>query len=141
MKKVMILVVSAVVLIAGGFFTLEYLKHKEEEEKFWKVQETRVAKYIHYNVKDVKSITFTERETSPMGIPRLKGYINNDQQLDFVARISTTDNFEDKFDRSGEFGKLIKDPEKSISEIENEEKEKKRKKNSLCPIFVFPTFF
>ena len=126
MKKVMILVVSAVVLIAGGFFTVEYLKHKEQEEFFWKVQETRVAKYIHYNVKDVKSITFTERETSPMGIPRLKGYINNDQQLDFVARISTTDNFEDKFDCSGELGKLIKDPEKSISEIENEEKEKKK---------------
>ncbi|MGG0079632.1 Uncharacterized protein BCZB5J_03890 [Bacillus cereus] len=126
MKKIIILGVSALLLIAGGFFTVEYLKHKEQEEFFWKVQETRVAKYIHYNVKDVKSITFTERETSPMGIPRLKGYINNDQQLDFVARISTTDNFEDKFDCSGELGKLIKDPEKSISEIENEEKEKKK---------------
>ncbi|EJQ53365.1 hypothetical protein A6279_19055 [Bacillus wiedmannii] len=124
MKKVVILGVSALLLMAGGFFTLEYLKHKEEEEKFWKVQETRVAKYIHYNVKDVKSITFTEHETSPMGIPRLKGYINNDQQLDFVARISTTENFEDKFDCSGELGNLIKDPEKSVSEIEKEEKKK-----------------
>ncbi|MGG1849324.1 DUF1433 domain-containing protein [Bacillus wiedmannii] len=124
MKKVMILVASAVVLIAGGYFTMEYLKQKEEEEKFWKVQEARVEKYIHYNIKDVKSITFTERETSPMGIPRLKGYINNDQQLDFVARISTTDNFKDKFDCSGELGKLIKDPEKSVSEIEKEEKKK-----------------
>ncbi|MCU5097967.1 DUF1433 domain-containing protein [Bacillus wiedmannii] len=124
MKKVFILIVSALLLIAGGYFTMEYLKHKEEEEKFWKVQETRVAKYIHYNVKDVKSITFTEHETSPMGIPRLKGYINNDQQLDFVARISTTENFEDKFDCSGELGNLIKDPEKSVSEIEKEEKKK-----------------
>ncbi|PEJ02243.1 DUF1433 domain-containing protein [Bacillus wiedmannii] len=125
MKKVVILIVSALVLIAGGFFTLEYLKDKEIEEKFWKVQEARVEKYIHYNIQDVKSITFTEHETSPMGIPRLKGYINNDQQLDFVARISTTENFEDKFDCSGELGKLIKDPEKSVSEIEKEEKEKK----------------
>ncbi|MED0993815.1 DUF1433 domain-containing protein [Bacillus nitratireducens] len=122
MKRVIILVVSAVVLIAGGYFTMEYLKQKEKEEKFWKAQETRVEKYIHYNVKDVKSITFTERETTPMGIPRLKGYINNDQQLDFVARISTTENFEDQFDRSGELGKLIKKPEKSVSEIEKEEK-------------------
>ncbi|SCC41722.1 DUF1433 domain-containing protein [Bacillus wiedmannii] len=125
MKKVVILIVSALLLIAGGFFTLEYLKHKELEEKFWKVQEARVEKYIHYNIIDVKSITFTERETSPMGIPRLKGYINNDQQLDFVARISTTENFEDQFNRSGELGKLIKQPEKSVSEIEKEEKEKK----------------
>ncbi|EML6321965.1 DUF1433 domain-containing protein [Bacillus cereus] len=124
MKKVIILIVSALVLIAGGYFTMEYLKHKEIEEKFWKAQEVRVEKYIHYNIKDVKSITFTERETSPMGIPRLKGYINNNQQLDFVARISTTENFEDKFDCSAELGKLIKDPEKSVSEIEKEEKKK-----------------
>ena len=77
-----------------------------------------------------------------MGIPRLKGYINNDQQLDFVARISTTENFEDKFDCSGELGKLIKDPEKSVSEIEKEEKEEKeRSKNSLCTTLVFLSHF
>ncbi|WP_146632205.1 DUF1433 domain-containing protein, partial [Bacillus cereus] len=40
------------------------------------------------------------------------------------ASISTTENFEDKFTRSGKLGKLIKNPEKSVSEIEKEEKEK-----------------
>ncbi|KLA29091.1 DUF1433 domain-containing protein [Bacillus cereus] len=126
MKKKLAIILSIICIIAGGYFTMEYLKHKEIEEKFWKAQEVRVEKYIHYNIQDVKSITFTERETSPMGIPRLKGYINNNQQLDFVARISTTENFEDKFDCSAELGKLIKDPEKSVSEIEKEEKEKKK---------------
>ncbi|MDR4941545.1 DUF1433 domain-containing protein [Bacillus wiedmannii] len=125
MKKKLVIILSIICIIAGGYFTMEYLKHKEIEEKFWKAQEVRVEKYIHYNIQDVKSITFTERETSPMGIPRLKGYINHNQQLDFVARISTTENFEDKFDCSAELGKLIKDPEKSVSEIEKEEKEKK----------------
>ncbi|PGC62025.1 DUF1433 domain-containing protein, partial [Bacillus toyonensis] len=72
MKKVMILVVSVVVLIAGGYFTMEYLKQKEEEEKFWKVQEVRVEKYIRYNIQDVKSITFTEHKVNPMGIPYIK---------------------------------------------------------------------
>ncbi|KAB7649607.1 DUF1433 domain-containing protein, partial [Bacillus sp. B2-WWTP-C-10-Post-4] len=56
MKKVMILIVSAVVIIAGGYFTMEYLKQKEIEEKFWNEQKERVEKYIHYNIKDVKSI-------------------------------------------------------------------------------------
>ncbi|MBU5217665.1 DUF1433 domain-containing protein [Bacillus albus] len=126
MKKKLVIILSIICIIAGGYFTMEYLKQKEIEEKFWKAQEVRVEKYIHYNIQDVKSITFTERETSPMGIPRLKGYINNNQQLDFVARISTTENFEDKFDCSAELGKLIKDPEKSVSEIEKEEKEKKK---------------
>ncbi|MGK8688436.1 DUF1433 domain-containing protein [Bacillus cereus] len=126
MKKKLAIILSIICIIAGGYFTMEYLKQKEIEEKFWRAQEVRVEKYIHYNIQDVKSITFTERETSPMGIPRLKGYINNNQQLDFVARISTTENFEDKFDCSAELGKLIKDPEKSVSEIEKEEKEKKK---------------
>ncbi|PEI41824.1 hypothetical protein COL87_04845, partial [Bacillus pseudomycoides] len=46
MKKIIIWFVSAVVLIAGGYFTMEYLKQKElEKEKevnFWKAQEARV---------------------------------------------------------------------------------------------------
>ncbi|KAB2353992.1 DUF1433 domain-containing protein [Bacillus toyonensis] len=126
MKKVIILVVSVVVLIAGGYFTMEYLKQKDEEEKFWKAQETRIEKYIHYNVKDVKSITFIEHKISPMGVPHINGYINDDKELWFDASIGTTENFEDGFSRTGELGKLIKDPEKSVSEIEKEEKEKRK---------------
>ncbi|MBJ7997893.1 DUF1433 domain-containing protein [Bacillus mycoides] len=129
MKKVMILVVSVVMLIAGGYFTMEYLKQKEKEEKFWNEQKERVEKYIHYNIKDVKSITFTENKISPMGVPRIKGYINNNKELDFIASISTTENFEDKFTRSGKLGKLIKNPEKSVSEIQKEEKKNKRVEN------------
>ncbi|PHA64412.1 DUF1433 domain-containing protein, partial [Bacillus toyonensis] len=91
MKKVMILVVSAVILIAGGYFTMEYLKQKEKEEKFWKAQEARVEKYIHYNIQDVKSITFTKHDISPMGVPSVEGYINDDKELWFDASISTTD--------------------------------------------------
>jgi len=125
MKKVFILGVSALLLIAGGFFTLEYLKHKEQEDKFWKVQEARVMKYIHYNIKDVKSITFTKQDVSPMGVPKLKGYINKDENLWFIAHISTTENFEDDFGCSGElYDNYVKKPKKSVSEIEKEEKKK-----------------
>ena len=124
MKKAMILVISAVILIAGGYFTMEYLKQKEKEEEFWKVQEARVEKYIHYNIKDVKSITFTENKISPMGVPHIKGYINNNKELDFTASISTTENFEDKFTRSGKLGKLIKILKNQYLKLK-----KKRKKN------------
>ncbi len=126
MKKVMILVVSAVVIIAGGYFTMEYLNQKEKEEKFWKVQEARVEKYIHYNIENVESITFSDHSVSPMGVPSVEGYINNDKELWFDASISTTDKFEDKFGCSGELDKMIKKPAKSVSEIEKEEKEKKQ---------------
>ncbi|MCB5899975.1 MULTISPECIES: DUF1433 domain-containing protein [Bacillus] len=126
MKKAMILVISAVIFIAGGYFTMEYLKQKEKEEEFWKVQEARVEKYIHYNIEGVKSITFTKKDVSPMGVPSVEGYINNDKELWFDASISTTDKFEDKFGCSGELDKMIKKPAKSVSEIENKEKEKKQ---------------
>ncbi|SFJ31076.1 Protein of unknown function [Bacillus sp. 71mf] len=102
---------------------MEYLKQKEKEEKFWKTQEARVEKYIRYNV---KSITFTKREVTPMGIPHINGYINNDKKLWFVASISTTKDFENKFGCSGELDELSKHPAKSVSEIEKEEKEKKQ---------------
>ncbi|MGE7875253.1 DUF1433 domain-containing protein [Bacillus paramycoides] len=126
MKKKLVIILSIICIIAGGYFTMEYLKQKEEEEKFWKVQEARVEKYISYDIQDVKSITFTEKSVSPMGVPSIEGYINDDKELWFDASISTTENFEDKFSRSGELGKLIKNPEKSVSEIEKEEKEKKQ---------------
>ncbi|MCU5460903.1 MULTISPECIES: DUF1433 domain-containing protein [Bacillus] len=122
MKIKLVIFTFVIFIIAGGYFTMEYLKHKEQEEKFWKVQEARVEKYIHYNIKDVKTITFKEHSVSPMGVPRLKGYINNDEKLDFIARISTTENFEDKFTCSGELDELIKKPAKSVSEIEKQEK-------------------
>ncbi|MGG0730973.1 DUF1433 domain-containing protein [Bacillus paramycoides] len=126
MKKKLVIILSIICIIAGGYFTMEYLKQKEIEEQFWKRQEARVEKYIHYNVKNVKSITFTEHKVNPMGVPYIKGYINDDKELWFNASISTTENFEDKFSRSGELRKLIKKPEKSVSEIEKEEKEKKQ---------------
>ncbi|EJS45751.1 hypothetical protein ICG_05851 [Bacillus cereus BAG1X1-3] len=105
---------------------MEYLKKKEQEEKFWKAQKTRVEKYIRYNIEDVKSITFTEHKVSPMGVPHIQGYINNNKELDFIASISTTENFENKFTRSGELDEMIKKPAKSVSEIEKEKKEKKQ---------------
>ncbi|MBF7150781.1 DUF1433 domain-containing protein [Bacillus toyonensis] len=125
MKKKLVIFISIICIIAGGYFTMEYLKQKEKEEKFWKAQEARVEKYIHYNIKDVKSITFTKQELNPMGIPTIKGYINGDQELWFVASISTTENFEDHFGCSGElYDNYMKKPAKSVSKIEKEEKAK-----------------
>ncbi|MDM5190972.1 DUF1433 domain-containing protein [Bacillus sp. DX4.1] len=127
MKKKLVIILSIICIIAGGYFTMEYLKQKEKEEKFWKDQEARIEKYIHYNIKDIKSITFTKHDISPMGVPSVEGYINDDKELWFDASISTTDNFEDKFGCSGElYDNYVKKPEKSVSEIEKEEKEKKQ---------------
>lgn len=123
MKKKLAIIVSIICIITGGYLTMEYAKKKEKEEQFWKKQEVRIEKYIRYNVNDVKSITFTKREITPMGVPHIKGYINKNEKLWFVASVSTTKNFEDKFGCSGElYDNYMKKPEKSVSEIEKEEK-------------------
>ncbi|MGG2016441.1 DUF1433 domain-containing protein [Bacillus sp. S10(2024)] len=124
MNKKIVVILSIIFIIAGGYITMEYLKHKEKEEQFWKAQEGRIEKYIHYNVKDVKSITFTKRDVNPMGVPSVSGYINGNQELWFIASISTTKDFEDDFSSSGElYDKYTKKPEKSVSEIEKEKKQ------------------
>ncbi|MFJ7765693.1 DUF1433 domain-containing protein [Bacillus toyonensis] len=126
MKKAIIIIISIIFIITGGYLGMEYLQKEEQEGLFWKQQETRIEKYIRYNIKDVQSITFTKHEVNPMGVPSVDGYINNDKELNFSASISTTKNFEDKLSRSGKLGELVKKPEKSVSEIEKEEKEKKQ---------------
>lgn len=126
MKKKLIVILSIIFIITGGYMGMKYLKYREQEEKFWKEQEVRIEKYIHYNVKDVKSIKFTKHSISPMGVPSMEGYINDDEELWFDASISTTKNFEDKFGCSGELDKMIRKPAKSVSEIEKEEKEMKQ---------------
>ncbi|MDZ5609964.1 DUF1433 domain-containing protein [Bacillus pseudomycoides] len=127
MKKKMIITLSIICIIAGGYLTMEYVKQKEKEEQFWKKQEARIEKYIYYNVKDVKSITFMKKEVSPMGVPHIEGYINNNQDLWFLATVSNTENFEGQFSCSGELDdNYIKKPEKTVSEIEKEEKAKKQ---------------
>lgn len=122
MKKKLVITLTIICIIAGGYIAMKYVEKKKQEELFWKKQEARVEKYIRYNVKDVKSIIFTKREITPMGIPHINGYINQDDKLWFIASVSTTKDFEEQLTRSGELGKLIKDPEKSVSEIEKEEK-------------------
>ncbi|PHE53633.1 DUF1433 domain-containing protein [Bacillus pseudomycoides] len=125
MKK-LVIILSIICIIAGGYFTMEYLNQKEKEEKVWKAQEARVEKYIRYNIQDVKSITFIEHKISPMGVPHIKGYINDNRELWFDAGLDDNDTFDRKLGRSGELGKLIKKPEKSVSKIEKEEKEKRK---------------
>ncbi|WP_440603447.1 DUF1433 domain-containing protein [Bacillus sp. GB_SG_008] len=126
MKKKLIVILSIFFIISGGYIGMKYFKQKEIEDQFLKEQKTRIEKYIRYNVKDVESITFTEYSVSPMGVPHINGYINNDQELWFDASVVGSKNFEDDFSSSGElYDKYTKKPEKSVSEIEKEEKEKK----------------
>ena len=67
-----------------------------------------------------------------MGVPRLKGYINNDEKLDFIAYISTTENFEDDFTCSGELDEMIKTSKICNRNCKEEKREESLHYSSLC---------
>ena len=69
-----------------------------------------------------------------MGIPKLKGYINKDEQLSFIAHISTTENFEDDFGCSGELDEMIKNLQNPYLKLKRGEG---KNKSSLCTILFF----
>ena len=59
-----------------------------------------------------------------MGVPKLKGYINKDENLWFIAHISTTEDFEDDFGCSGElYDNYVKNRKNPFPKL----KRKKRK--------------
>ncbi|EIT83700.1 hypothetical protein A374_19310 [Fictibacillus macauensis ZFHKF-1] len=120
MKKRLILSAFAFFLVIG---VIAYVAHYYEEKTFFEKQEQRVAKYIHHNLKNVKSITFTDRSNNPFVGPRISGYINNNKTLTFDVSVFGED-FGDHLFYGGELETYIKLRSKSITEIEKEEMQK-----------------
>lgn len=121
MKKrtIFILFLILILVFSGVLF---WNKHQEnvEREAFLKEEFPRIEQFLKYNYSNINKVTFTHVKVSPMGIPYIEGYINNDKELAFSASI-----FEDHFERSisipkqvGEWSKYEVD--KSVTEIQQE---------------------
>ena len=72
-----------------------------------------------------------------MGVPKLKGYINKDENLWFIAHISTTEDFEDDFGCSGELYDNYVKNRKIRFEIEKEEKKNPRVVFTITLLFSY----
>lgn len=79
---------------------------------------------MKYNVKDYKSITFTNFKRNPMDGYDITGYINNDKKLEFTAGIRSTENyqFEGDISLTGELSKPLNKNTKTVLQIEEENK-------------------
>ncbi|WP_221769201.1 DUF1433 domain-containing protein [Listeria marthii] len=121
MKKrtIFILFLILILVFSGVLF---WNKHQEnvEREAFLKEESPRIEQFLKYNYSKINKVTFTHVKVSPMGIPYIEGYINDDKELAFSASI-----FEDHFERSisipkqvGEWSKYEVD--KSVTEIQQE---------------------
>lgn len=79
-----------------------YLKIKiDEKEKrkaiYYKEQQARITLYLKHNTKEpntIKSVHFTNLETSPMGSAVIEGYINENKKDNFTAYATPEHNYQ-----------------------------------------------
>ncbi|NFY74568.1 DUF1433 domain-containing protein, partial [Staphylococcus aureus] len=64
---------------------------------YYKEQQERITLYLKHNTKEtntIKSVHFTNLETSPMGSAVIEGYINENKEDDFTAYASPEHNYQ-----------------------------------------------
>ncbi|CAC5940252.1 TPA: DUF1433 domain-containing protein [Staphylococcus aureus] len=93
MSKNKILILTSIMLIilisvAGIHFKMKYDEKEKQKSIYYKEQQERITLYLKHNTKEpntIKSVHFTNLETSPMGSDVIEGYINENKEDDFVA--------------------------------------------------------
>lgn len=123
-KRKSIISFSMIILIIGGsLIFMNYQEKKNDKAQYFTEQENRVEKFLSYNIPEYKSVRFTKRYFTPMGIAHVDGYINSDKKLSFSASVSpNTNNFEKAIIVTEEFEQLMNIDTKKYSEIIGEEK-------------------
>ena len=93
MSKKKILILTSIILIilinvAGIHFKMKYDEKEKQKAIYYKEQQERITLYLKHNTKEpntIKTVHFTNFETSPMGSAVIEGYINENKKADFVA--------------------------------------------------------
>ncbi len=138
-----ILILTSIMLIilisvAGIHLKMKYDEKEKQKAIYYKEQQERITLYLKHNTKEpntIKSVHFTNLETSPMGSAVIEGYINENKKDDFVAYASPENNFQFVGDivLSKNLSEIIKIKTKSPDEI----KEELDKKKATRVFFIF----
>lgn len=130
MSKKKILILTSIMLIilisvAGIHLKMKYDEKERQKAIYYKEQQERITLYLKHNTKEpntIKSVHFTNLETSPMGSAVIEGYINENKKDDFVAYASPENNFQFVGDivLSKNLSEIIKIKTKSPDEIKEE---------------------
>ncbi|HEI6562120.1 TPA: DUF1433 domain-containing protein [Staphylococcus aureus] len=93
MSKKKILILTSIMLIILISVAGIYLKVKYDEKE----QQARITLYLKHNTKEpntIKSVHFTNSETSPMGSAVIEGYINENKKDNFTAYATPEHNYQ-----------------------------------------------
>ncbi|WP_457814881.1 DUF1433 domain-containing protein [Staphylococcus aureus] len=102
MNKKHVFIIIGVILCICIVASVIYLKVKyDEKEKqkaiYYKEQQARITLYLKHNTKEpntIKSVHFTNSETSPMGSAVIEGYINENKKDNFTAYATPEHNYQ-----------------------------------------------
>ena len=89
MSKKKILILTSIMLIilisvAGIYLKVKYDEKEKQKAIYYKEQQARITLYLKHNTKEpntIKSVHFTNSETSPMGSAVIEGYINEKKKI------------------------------------------------------------
>ncbi|HCU9905445.1 TPA: DUF1433 domain-containing protein [Staphylococcus aureus] len=99
-KKILILTnIMLIILIsvAGIYFKMKYDEKEKQKSIYYKEQQERITLYLKRNTIEpntIKSVHFTNLETSPMGSAMIEGYINENKKDNFTAYATPEHNYQ-----------------------------------------------
>ncbi|EOB7687577.1 TPA: DUF1433 domain-containing protein [Staphylococcus aureus] len=99
-KKILILTnIMLIILIsvAGIYFKMKYDEKEKQKSIYYKEQQARITLYLKHNTIEpntIKSVHFTNLETSPMGSAMIEGYINENKKDNFTAYATPEHNYQ-----------------------------------------------
>ncbi|HDC7688859.1 TPA: DUF1433 domain-containing protein [Staphylococcus aureus] len=102
MSKKKILILTSIMLIilisvAGIYLKVKYDEKEKQKAIYYKEQQARITLYLKHNTKEpntIKSVNFTNLETSPMGSAVIEGYINENKKDNFTAYATPEHNYQ-----------------------------------------------
>ncbi|HCY5483362.1 TPA: DUF1433 domain-containing protein [Staphylococcus aureus] len=102
MSKKKILILTSIMLIilisvASIYFKMKYDEKEKQKSIYYKEQQERITLYLKHNTKEpntIKTVHFTNFETSPMGSAVIEGYINENKKDNFTAYATPEHNYQ-----------------------------------------------
>ncbi|EOB6898247.1 TPA: DUF1433 domain-containing protein [Staphylococcus aureus] len=102
MSKKKILILTSIMLIilisvAGIYLKVKYDEKEKQKAIYYKEQQACITLYLKHNTKEpntIKSVHFTNSETSPMGSAVIEGYINENKKDNFTAYATPEHNYQ-----------------------------------------------
>ncbi|HCX7958777.1 TPA: DUF1433 domain-containing protein [Staphylococcus aureus] len=102
MSKKKILILTSIMLIilisvAGIYLKVKYDEKEKQKAIYYKEQQARITLYLKHNTKEpntIKSVHFTNSETSSMGSAVIEGYINENKKDNFTAYATPEHNYQ-----------------------------------------------